>query len=75
MFGSLNIKPVESVFSPIKNMSDIESIYKLAWDKLSKMTDFFAPEEYGLLYHYLQTKDDIILNEINSIEVYEESSL
>ena len=31
MFGSLNIKPVESVVSPIKNMSDIESIYKVAW--------------------------------------------
>lgn len=56
-------------------MSDIESIYKLAWDKLSKMTDLFAPEEYGLLYHYLQTKDDIILNEIHSIETYEESNL
>ena len=71
MFGSLNIKPVESTVSPIKNMSDIESIYKVAWDKLSKKSDLFAPEEYGLLYHYLQSKDDIILNEIQSIENYE----
>lgn len=75
MFGSLNIKPVESVFSPIKNMSDIQSIYKTAWDKLSKKTDYFEPEEYGLLYHYLQTRDDIILNEIQSLENFEESSL
>jgi len=44
MFGSLNIKPVESVFSPIKNMSDIDSIYKTAWDKLAKRADYFEPE-------------------------------
>ena len=56
-------------------MSDIESIYRTAWDKLAKLSEFFAPEEYGLLYHYLQTKDDMILNEIQSIESYEESSL
>ena len=43
-------------------MSDIDGMYKIAWNKLSNKTDYFAPEEYGLLYHYLQTKDDIILN-------------
>lgn len=35
MFGSVTIQP-EYIVSPIKNMSDIESIYKLAWDRLSK---------------------------------------
>lgn len=74
MFGSSNTQ-AENVVSPIRNMSDIESIYKLAWDKLADKSDFFAPEEYGLLYHYLQTKDDGILNSIHSLEDYEESSL
>ena len=27
------------------------------------------------MYHYLQTRDDIILNEIQSLESFEESSL
>jgi hypothetical protein len=49
-------------------MSDIESNYKQAWDKLAKCSDFFAPEEYGLLYHYLQTHDDSISNLIQSFD-------
>jgi hypothetical protein len=52
-----------------------ESIYKLAWDRLAKKSDQFAPEEYGLLYHYLQTKNDGILNIIHSLEDYGEASL
>src|SRR4051812_48349288 len=67
MFGSLNIQS-ENIAFPIKNMSDIDSIYKHAWDKLAEKSDFFAPEEYGLLYHYLQTKNDGILNFIHSPE-------
>lgn len=45
-------------------MSDMESIYKMAWENLADKGDFFSPEEYGLLYHYLQTKNDGILNSI-----------
>jgi hypothetical protein len=42
---------------------------------LADKADLFAPEEYGLLYHYLQTKNDGILNSIQSLSDYEESSL
>jgi hypothetical protein len=67
MFGSLPIQPESSV-SPIKNMSDIESNYKEAWNRLAKRAEAFAPEEYGLLYHYLQTRDDGISNLIQELE-------
>jgi hypothetical protein len=75
MFGSLNIHPVEPAVSPLKNVADIDSIYKNAWERLARVGDFFAPEEFGLLYHYLQTRDDIILGEITSINSYEEGNL
>jgi len=43
MFGSLPKQALHSSSSPIKNMSDIESNYKQAWDKLSKCSELFAP--------------------------------
>ena len=48
-------------------MSDIESNYKQAWDRLESKADQFDPEEYGLLYHYLQKRDDSISNLIQEL--------
>ena len=56
-------------------MSDIDSNYKLAWERLAQKSSFFASDEYGLLYHYLQTKDDGISNMIQELEWNEEGSL
>ena len=55
MFGS---SKEENNFSPIKYMSDIESNYKQAWTRLESKGDFFEPEEFGLLYYYLESRDD-----------------
>jgi CDP-glycerol glycerophosphotransferase (TagB/SpsB family) len=65
MFGS---SKEENNFSPIKYMSDIESNYKQAWTRLEGKADLFEPEEYGLLYYYLQTRDDSISNHIQELE-------
>ena len=56
-------------------MSDIESNYKQAWSKLESKADSFEPEEYGLLYHYLQTRDDSISNHIQELEWNEQGSI
>ena len=65
MFGS---SKQEDNFSPIKYMSDIESNYKQAWDRLESKEELSQPEEYGLLYYYLQTRDDSISNHIQELE-------
>lgn len=65
MFGSIRN---DENFSPIKYMSDIESNYKQAWNKLSEKADEFEAEEYGLLYYYLQKRDDSISNFIQQLE-------
>jgi uncharacterized phage infection (PIP) family protein YhgE len=75
MFGSLPKQVLPSSASPIKNMSDIESNYKQAWDRLAKFSEFFAPEEYGLLYHYLQTHDDSISNLVQQLDKDEPNTL
>lgn len=64
MFGLLSIPQNDKYenVSPIKNMSDIESNYRRAEERLTKRGNYFAPEEYGLLYHYLQTRNDGISN-------------
>jgi hypothetical protein len=67
MFGLLSIQQNDNV-SPIKNMSDIESNYRKAEERLTRSGDYFAPEEYGLLYHYLQTRDDGISNLVQGLE-------
>jgi len=67
MFGSISIQP-ETNFSPIKHMSDIESNYKQAYEKLATKGEEFGAEEYGLLYHYLQTRDDGISNLILELD-------
>lgn len=72
MFGS---SKEENNFSPIKYMSDIESNYKQAWARLQNKADFFEPEEYGLLYYYLQTRDDSISNHIQELEWNEKTSI
>lgn len=74
MFGTLSIPQYDHV-SPIKNMSDIESNYKWAEERLEKKTDYFASEEYGLLYYYLQTRDDSISNLVQEMQEDEEGTL
>ena len=59
MFGS---SKNNGNFSPMKYMSDIESNYKQAWSRLQNKAHLFEPEQYGLLYHYLQVRDDRISN-------------
>lgn len=66
MFGLLSIQQTDNV-SPIKNMSDIESNYRRAEDKLKLRSNYFTSEEYGLLYHYLQNRDDGISNLIQGL--------
>jgi hypothetical protein len=56
-------------------MSDIESNYRRAEEKLTKRGNYFAPEEYGLLYHYLQTRDDGISNLVLGLDENEEETL
>lgn len=70
MFGSNpnQSNQPETNFSPIKYMSNINSNYKKAWDKLSSKADYFAADEYGLLYHYLEIKDDCISNLIQDLD-------